>query len=392
MEVSNIRTYHVTEHAKIRIKERVPNIGNEKPVSLFKRVMTHGKNLTDFYGEYKNYLTDIYAKNNGKMKLKMHGSNIYLYNSTNSKHILVTVLNTPKEFEPYRDYLCVNRYNKDVIERLRLKRLENKESDVMVMTNEGIVKVPREEMLHNWTEEQLEEWKEKAYADRENTYFQCHCCGRYLPCTEFSISSGNKFGFSIDCKECIKAVREYGGIKKMRNDGITIFDLLGIDDPSTVVENTDTPREPIRISKADVGLRDKILRCRECDDDFLFNWGEQIYYKNHGYFEPSKCPACREKAKLEKAKIEEAQQVEQTATANVTDMTVKPVEGTVSDNDRVVVNQAQELLKALKDHNLSLEAFESILSVYNNTNSYAIELTKTLEGILDSMMQVYKDK
>lgn len=364
--MNKIKTIQVSEHAKTRIKERVENSGNEKPTSLFKKVMTCGKNISDFYGEYKDYLTNIYTKNGGKLKLKIYGSNIYLYNSTVTKHILITVLNTPSEFEPWKDYLCVNRNNKDTIMRLQEKKL--KESEVIILD-----RVPRKEML-KWTDAQLCEWKQKAYSDREHSYLECKYCNRYLPCTDFSKdnSKTNRVGFRPECKDCYKAVKDYGGIKKMNADGITVFDLLNIKESQQPVETVlDKVDEPIRLKQSDIGLRDRIIRCRECDNDFVFNYGEQIYYKNHGYFDPSKCPQCREKAKAEKVK----------ESAEIFNIDLDNTEQAKS-NSTIVAEQAKTLLSMLRDNRLTLETFESILEVYKQSNDYVLELVRIFEDLV----------
>ena len=221
MEVTIIKTLQVSEHAKQRIQERIPQAGNERPINLFKKAMTYGKNLAEFYGDYKDYLTDLYSKNKGKLKIRVYGGNIYLYNSTTTKHILITVLNTPPEFEPWKDYLCINRNDPEVKERVLSKQI--KESEVITLD-----KVSRKEMF-KWSNEDLKAWKEKAYADREHSYLECTYCNRYMPVTNFSKdnSATNRIGFRPECKDCYKAIKDYGGIKKMRTNGVNVFGKNG---------------------------------------------------------------------------------------------------------------------------------------------------------------------
>jgi CxxC-x17-CxxC domain-containing protein len=38
---------------------------------------------------------------------------------------------------------------------------------------------------------------------------------------------------------------------------------------------------------------DKTLICRECGNPFVFTAGEQAFYAERGFVEPSRCPACR---------------------------------------------------------------------------------------------------
>lgn len=39
---------------------------------------------------------------------------------------------------------------------------------------------------------------------------------------------------------------------------------------------------------------DRVLRCRECGEEFVFSAGEQEFYASRGLMnEPGRCPACR---------------------------------------------------------------------------------------------------
>ena len=175
----------------------------------------------------------------------------------------------------------------------------------------------------------------------------------------------------------------------MRNDGVTVFDLLHIDkvqsnDPVILIDTSDTTEdvaeindsldqisvnatevksEPIRISKVDVGLRDKILRCKDCDNDFIYSFGEQTYYKQHNLIDPTRCPDCREKAKQAREVI--------------------PTDAPES-NSVIIAKKAKKLLLTLKENNLTLEQFESILNVYLNSNSFVLDLVRTFEDIVIS--------
>lgn len=43
-----------------------------------------------------------------------------------------------------------------------------------------------------------------------------------------------------------------------------------------------------------MNLEDKTLRCRDCDQDFVFTAGEQEFYQQKGLLnEPGRCPTCR---------------------------------------------------------------------------------------------------
>ena len=38
---------------------------------------------------------------------------------------------------------------------------------------------------------------------------------------------------------------------------------------------------------------DRILVCRECGREFIFTAGEQQFYKEKGFHDPTRCPECR---------------------------------------------------------------------------------------------------
>lgn len=40
-------------------------------------------------------------------------------------------------------------------------------------------------------------------------------------------------------------------------------------------------------------MQDKILTCRDCGQEFVFTAGEQEFYAEKGFSEPSRCSACR---------------------------------------------------------------------------------------------------
>ncbi len=50
-----------------------------------------------------------------------------------------------------------------------------------------------------------------------------------------------------------------------------------------------------------MAFEDKTLKCRECDEDFVFTAGEQGFYAEKGLLnEPQRCPACRQKRRMER--------------------------------------------------------------------------------------------
>jgi CxxC-x17-CxxC domain-containing protein len=45
---------------------------------------------------------------------------------------------------------------------------------------------------------------------------------------------------------------------------------------------------------------DKVLKCRDCGEEFVFTAGEQAFYKERGFqHEPTRCRSCREKRKTQ---------------------------------------------------------------------------------------------
>lgn len=43
---------------------------------------------------------------------------------------------------------------------------------------------------------------------------------------------------------------------------------------------------------------DKVLKCRDCGEEFVFTAGEQSFYRERGFqHEPTRCRSCREKRK-----------------------------------------------------------------------------------------------
>ena len=44
-------------------------------------------------------------------------------------------------------------------------------------------------------------------------------------------------------------------------------------------------------------FNDKILRCCDCGESFIFTAGEQAYYKSKELSEPHRCKFCRDRRK-----------------------------------------------------------------------------------------------
>ena len=47
--------------------------------------------------------------------------------------------------------------------------------------------------------------------------------------------------------------------------------------------------------------KDKVIKCTDCGEEFIFTAGEQAFYDEKGFNnEPKRCKQCREKRKQEK--------------------------------------------------------------------------------------------
>lgn len=47
--------------------------------------------------------------------------------------------------------------------------------------------------------------------------------------------------------------------------------------------------------------KDKVIKCTDCGEEFIFAAGEQAFYAEKGFNnEPKRCKPCREKRKQEK--------------------------------------------------------------------------------------------
>lgn len=60
---------------------------------------------------------------------------------------------------------------------------------------------------------------------------------------------------------------------------------------------------------------DKTLKCRDCGMDFVFTAGEQEFFQQKGFSEPTRCPACRAARKQERLR-QQATESADTAMSN----------------------------------------------------------------------------
>ena len=50
--------------------------------------------------------------------------------------------------------------------------------------------------------------------------------------------------------------------------------------------------------------KDKVIKCTDCGEEFIFTAGEQAFYAEKGFNnEPKRCKPCREKRKQEKVVV-----------------------------------------------------------------------------------------
>lgn len=47
-------------------------------------------------------------------------------------------------------------------------------------------------------------------------------------------------------------------------------------------------------------LKDKVIKCKSCETEFIFNAGEQEFYKDKGFKEPVRCKECRAERRRER--------------------------------------------------------------------------------------------
>jgi CxxC-x17-CxxC domain-containing protein len=47
-------------------------------------------------------------------------------------------------------------------------------------------------------------------------------------------------------------------------------------------------------------MSDRVVVCRDCGQEFTFTAGEQAFYQERGFSEPTRCKACRDKRKTER--------------------------------------------------------------------------------------------
>lgn len=47
-------------------------------------------------------------------------------------------------------------------------------------------------------------------------------------------------------------------------------------------------------------MSDITLKCKDCGNDFVFTEGEQQFYKEKGFTNPTRCPECRKARKQQR--------------------------------------------------------------------------------------------
>lgn len=70
---------------------------------------------------------------------------------------------------------------------------------------------------------------------------------------------------------------------------------------TVVCYNSTVATRIIKETQAMPDFQDKMITCVDCNQDFMFEAGEQSFYAQRNYVEPRRCKPCRNKKKLQKA-------------------------------------------------------------------------------------------
>ena len=83
-------------------------------------------------------------------------------------------------------------------------------------------------------------------------------------------------------------LEEYGfGFEKMEEE------KTEVSAPETVEEN-----KPIIEEKKPEDPKDITIKCKKCENQFVWTVRDQEFYKEKGFFKPSYCKECRKKTKI----------------------------------------------------------------------------------------------
>lgn len=88
----------VSQHAKVRAKERLDVAYKSKRNQLFNRALRYGHPATDFAGEFRDYL-DSKKKKHKNIGVKVYDNNVFIYKN----RLVITVFPVPEKYLPVKD-------------------------------------------------------------------------------------------------------------------------------------------------------------------------------------------------------------------------------------------------------------------------------------------------
>lgn len=75
------------------------------------------------------------------------------------------------------------------------------------------------------------------------------------------------------------------------------FDKM--EEPQEVVVEVEPVKEEIEEIKEEVKeTKDITIKCKKCENDFVWTVRDQEFYKEKGFYKPSYCKECRKKTKV----------------------------------------------------------------------------------------------
>ena len=334
-----------TKHGKQRLRERVEKLTRSKKEAAmlqpFQLAIKKGHKPEEFDELLKGVLKSAAAKGGG-LDVRLYDNNIYLF--TKNKKKLVTVLNVLERYQPWENHLLVN------IE---------KEKEVLIME----VKYTDAELIC------LKTGISNCPEDYEK---YCRFCKTWKSCTEFGKDSSAKDGLRNPCKDCDKIMKDSNTRKEVIAELKT---NAKSDKPARMVKLIDV--EKIKINKTDVGLRDKVINCKDCGNDFVFTYPEQLHFAQRGWFTPSRCLECREDNRIKNGTQITGEQkvVEPAVSLEVKEPAVSVV------NSTTLSEQVVNILSILKEYDTTLQGIENTIIMYNSWSKEALDVVRAVEGM-----------
>lgn len=179
ISAKNIR---VSNHAKGRIAERVPQGVIKNPVKLFKTALKDGYNPNQLDSEFMYYLKG--KTKNWKFNAKIYEDNIYVHNNG----VLITVLEVPEEYLPVENHL--------------IPVIKNKKEDFNMDLKEIVKNRPNVIRKHGPKQDEATmEYDEKLF---NLGYKECRSCLSVKKLDQFSPRSQSKDGRGPYCNTCVR--------------------------------------------------------------------------------------------------------------------------------------------------------------------------------------------